>query len=70
VARDNFGVQLAGGQASLEATIFRIGHLGYVTPNDVIQALAAIEMALARAGHPVDLGAGVKAAMQIWLENA
>ncbi|HLO02737.1 MAG TPA: alanine--glyoxylate aminotransferase family protein [Symbiobacteriaceae bacterium] len=70
VARDGFGVQLAGGQAKLEATIFRIGHLGYVTPNDVILALAATEMALAKAGYPVEVGAGVKAAMQVWLENA
>lgn len=70
VARDGFGVQLAGGQAKLEATIFRIGHLGYVTPNDVILALAATEMALAKAGQPIKLGTGVKAAMQVWLANA
>lgn len=70
LAREGFGVQLAGGQAKLEATVFRIGHLGYVTPNDVLLALAATEMALAKAGHPVELGAGIKAAMQIWLQNA
>jgi aspartate aminotransferase-like enzyme len=70
VAREQFGVQLAGGQAKLEATIFRIGHLGYVTPNDLIQALAATELALAKAGHPIELGAGVKAAMTVWLQNA
>lgn len=69
VAREAFGVQLAGGQADLEATIFRIGHLGYVTPNDLIQALAATELALAKAGHEIDLGAGVKAAMATWLKS-
>lgn len=66
-ARERLGVQLAGGQAELEPTIFRIGHLGYVTPNDVIQALAATEMALALEGVEVTLGAAVAAAEQTWL---
>lgn len=67
IARERLGVQLAGGQADLEATIFRIGHLGYVTPNDVIQALAATEMTLALNGKDVKLGAAVAAAQQVWV---
>jgi aspartate aminotransferase-like enzyme len=68
-ARDQFGVQLAGGQSKLEATIFRIGHLGYVTPGDVIQALTATEMTLAAHGQPVTLGAAAKAAQEVWLRT-
>jgi len=68
-AREQLGVQLAGGQAELEASIFRIGHLGYVTPNDVIQALTATEMALALNGHPVELGAAVTAAQREWVRH-
>jgi aspartate aminotransferase-like enzyme len=68
-AREQLGVQLAGGQAELEPTIFRIGHLGYVTPNDVIQALAATEMALALNGVEVTLGAAVAAAQKVWMEQ-
>lgn len=68
-AREQFGVQLAGGQAKLEATIIRIGHLGYVTPNDVIQALAATEMTLAVHGVEVPLGAGVQAAQEVWVSH-
>lgn len=68
-AREQLGVQLAGGQADLEPTIFRIGHLGYVTPNDVIQALGATEMALALNGQDVKLGAAVAAAQQVWLDQ-
>lgn len=67
-ARERLGVQLAGGQANLESTIFRIGHLGYVTPNDVIPALAAIETALALHGQNVPLGAAVKAAQEVWVK--
>ncbi|HYG58637.1 MAG TPA: alanine--glyoxylate aminotransferase family protein [Symbiobacteriaceae bacterium] len=68
-ARDKLGVQLAGGQAKLESTIFRIGHLGYVTPNDVIQALAATEMTLALHGKEVVLGSGVAAAQKVWVNR-
>jgi len=68
-ARELLGVQLAGGQAELEPTIFRIGHLGYVTPNDVIQALAATEMALKLNGVDVPIGAAVAAAQKVWMEK-
>jgi aspartate aminotransferase-like enzyme len=69
-AREQFGVQLAGGQGDLEKSIFRIGHLGYVTPNDVIQALAATEMAVALQGGKFDLmGAAVAAAQKVWVEK-
>lgn len=66
-AREQLGVQLAGGQAELEAKLFRIGHLGYVTPNDVIQALAATEMALQLNNYEVTLGSAVAAAQKVWV---
>lgn len=68
-ARDRLGVQLAGGQADLESKIFRIGHLGYVTPGDVIQALAATEMALALNGYELTVGAAVTAAQKVWVNH-
>ncbi len=69
IAREKLGVQLAGGQAELENSIFRIGHLGYVTPNDVLQALTATEMTLALSGRDVQLGAAVAAAQQVWVRH-
>ncbi|MFZ5816216.1 MAG: pyridoxal-phosphate-dependent aminotransferase family protein [Bacillota bacterium] len=69
VARERLGVQLAGGQADLESKIFRIGHLGYVTPNDVIQALAATEIALALSGVEVPVGEAVAAAQKVWVSH-
>ena len=68
-AREKLGVQLAGGQGSLESSIFRIGHLGYVTPNDVIQALAATETTLALHGKLNKVGAAVAAAQNVWLTS-
>lgn len=67
-ALDTFGVQLAPGQGKMADEIFRIGHLGYVTPADVITALSATELALAHLGHPVTPGQGVAAAQRVWLE--
>lgn len=67
IARERLGVQIAGGQGDLDKIIFRIGHLGYVTPNDVLQALAATEMAVALHGGEVQPGAAVGAAQQVWL---
>jgi len=70
VAREQFGVQLAGGQADLADKIFRIGHLGYVVPGDVLQALAATEMALAQLGVDVQVGKAVAAAQEVWMRDA
>lgn len=69
VAREEFGAVLAPGQGKLKDAIFRIGHLGYATPHDVIAAVAAVEMALVRLGHPVPLGRGVAAAQTVWLDH-
>jgi aspartate aminotransferase-like enzyme len=68
-AREQLGVQLAGGQAKLESTIIRIGHLGYVTPNDVLQTLIATETTLALHGLDVQIGAAARAAQEVWIRH-
>jgi aspartate aminotransferase-like enzyme len=42
--------------------------MGYVAEFDVITALAALEQVLHELGHPVDFGAGVRAAQKIFAE--
>ena len=66
--RDDFGVTLAGGQDQWKGKIIRIAHLGYVDTFDTIIAIAAIEMALKKFGHAVEMGKGVAAAQEILLE--
>jgi aspartate aminotransferase-like enzyme len=63
--RDDFGVELAPGQADLKGKIFRIGHLGYVEALDIIGAFAALEVLFKRLGVKTNFGAGVKAAMEL-----
>ncbi|MBI2864529.1 MAG: alanine--glyoxylate aminotransferase family protein [Chloroflexi bacterium] len=50
VMREQFGIVLAGGQASLEGKIFRIGHLGYVSTKDIDDVMSALPHALRAAG--------------------
>jgi serine---pyruvate transaminase len=66
--RDRFGITIAGGQNSLKGRICRIAHCGYYGAFDVITAVAGLEMTLRELGHEVELGAGVGAAQQVFLD--
>ncbi|MGI2327941.1 pyridoxal-phosphate-dependent aminotransferase family protein [Planococcus sp. YIM B11945] len=67
--KKEFGMSLAGGQQHLEGKIFRIGHMGYCSPADMLQAIALIEICLIKAGKSVPMGKGTAAAQQIYLEE-
>lgn len=67
ILREELGVYLAGGKGSLSGRVFRFGHMGYVGEFDIITGIAAVEMALARLGREVQLGAGVAAAQKVFL---
>ncbi|MBI5427581.1 MAG: alanine--glyoxylate aminotransferase family protein [Nitrospinae bacterium] len=66
--RDDLGVTLAGGQDHWKGKIVRIAHLGYFDTFDIVIAISALEMALKKFGHKVDLGKGVSAAQEILME--
>lgn len=63
--RDRYGVVVAEGQGKLEGKVFRIGHLGYVYPEDVLRCLEALGSVLVSLGVRVDPRAGVEAAAQV-----
>ncbi|AII57740.1 class V aminotransferase [Dehalococcoides mccartyi] len=50
VMREEYNTVLAGGQGPLEGKIFRIGHLGWVTENDIKVTLDNLKSALPKAG--------------------
>lgn len=50
IIKEDSGVILSGGQLKLDGQIFRIGHLGYVNEQDIIEVLSAIEKALKKIG--------------------
>jgi aspartate aminotransferase-like enzyme len=51
VMEDEYNIILAGGQGKLSGKIFRIGHLGLVSEEDIRQALDALAEALPKLGH-------------------
>ncbi|CEG21708.1 Soluble hydrogenase 42 kDa subunit [Planococcus massiliensis] len=69
IMKQEFGMDIAGGQQHMAKTVFRIGHMGYCSPADMLQAIAAMEIGIAKAGGAVELGKGVRAAQEIYLNE-
>ena len=49
--RTEYDVVLAGGQGSMQGSLFRFGHLGYCSEEDIEQCLDALKSALPRVGY-------------------
>jgi aspartate aminotransferase-like enzyme len=62
---EKYGIVVAGGQGQVKDKVFRIGHLGYVSFEELLAALAALEAVLVDAGIAVEPGAGVTAARKV-----
>lgn len=63
------GVVLAGGQGKLTGKIFRLGHLGSVTVEEILGALGTMEFVAIGQGRPVEPGAAVAAAQRAALAS-
>lgn len=60
--RDALGVSVQGGQDQMKGKLVRVGHMGYVSPFDMLVAIGAFELALRDAGYSdFELGAGLAA---------
>ena len=69
VIKQEFGLIVAGGQQHLSGKIFRIGHMGYCSPADVLQTISAMEIGLLKVGKEIELGKGTAAAQQVYLNE-
>lgn len=58
------GVVLAGGQGKLTGKVFRVGHLGSVTVEEILGAIGTLEAVSVGFGRPVELGSAVAAAQR------
>ena len=67
--RDAYGITIAGGQDQWKGKMFRLAHLGYFDELDMLTMLSALELTLAKLGHPFEMGKGVGAAQRIFLEG-
>jgi serine---pyruvate transaminase len=68
VMTDKYGARVSGGQEPYKGKIVRIAHMGYVTHHDVLIAMTSLEMALTDMGFKCELGAGTKAAEEVFLK--
>jgi aspartate aminotransferase-like enzyme len=69
--RESFAAVVANGQAEMKGQLFRIAHLGYYDYLDTVGILAALEHVLARVtGQPVEYGAAVRAAQEVYSRGA
>jgi aspartate aminotransferase-like enzyme len=59
--RDSLGVSIQGGQDQMKGKLVRIGHMGFLSPFDMLIAVGALEMGLEQIGAKFELGAGVAA---------
>ena len=67
VLKKEFGLSIAGGQQHLKGKIFRIGHMGYCSPADILQTISIIEIGLTRIGMTIELGKGIKTAQEVYI---
>ncbi|MGZ4876343.1 MAG: pyridoxal-phosphate-dependent aminotransferase family protein [Candidatus Angelobacter sp.] len=69
--RESFAAVVANGQGEMKGKLFRIAHLGYYDYLDTIGILAALEHVLASVtGKPVEYGAAVRAAQEVYARSA
>ena len=43
--------------------------MGYIHPLDILTTISGLEMALKQLGYPVELGAGIRAAEEVWCDE-
>jgi aspartate aminotransferase-like enzyme len=67
--RNRFGAVIANGQGEMKGQLFRIAHLGYYDYLDTIAAIGALEHVLAAVGQKIELGAGLRAAQQVYTQT-
>ena len=67
IAREKYGITIAGGQEHLKGKIFRLSHMGYVDQFDVLTGLEVVELALKELGYSsFNFGDSVRAAMEVF----
>lgn len=62
--RDSLGVSVQGGQDQMKGKLVRIGHMGHLSPFDMLVAVGALEMGLQHIGAKIQPGRGVAAVQQ------
>jgi aspartate aminotransferase-like enzyme len=68
VLRDSYDTIIQGGQGRLEGQIVRVGHMGFVTIQDMVAFFSALELALRDLHQPVEPGQAIAACLRAYDE--
>lgn len=69
ILREKHHLTIAGGQDQAKGKVFRIAHMGYIDSTDILMAVGAIELTLKELGYPLELGRGVRAALEVFAKG-
>ena len=70
ILRDDYDTVIGSGQGRVEAQIARVGHMGFVTLQDMIAFFAALEPALKDLNQPVEPGQAISAVLRAHAETS
>ena len=68
ILRESYDTVIAGGQGRLEGQIARVGHMGFVTLQDIVSFLSALELTLRDLHQPVEPGQAIAACLRAYDE--
>jgi aspartate aminotransferase-like enzyme len=70
ILRDDYDTVIAGGQGRIEGQIARVGHMGFVTLQDMVTFFGALEQALKDLNQPVEPGQAISAVLRAHAETS
>ncbi len=68
ILRESYDTVIAGGQGRLEGQIARIGHMGFVTLQDMVSFMSALELTMRDLHQPVEPGQAIAALLRAYDE--
>ncbi|UXR79133.1 MULTISPECIES: alanine--glyoxylate aminotransferase family protein [unclassified Staphylococcus] len=60
-----FNITIAGGQGKLKGHILRVGHMGFISPNDLLPFVSSLEMILSTYRKENYIGKGTKVFLEV-----
>lgn len=63
--KSDFNIVIAGGQGKLKNYILRVGHMGFISPFDLLPFFASLEMILTEYRQPQYIGVATKVFMEV-----
>jgi aspartate aminotransferase-like enzyme len=68
ILRDSYDTVIAGGQGRIEGQVARVGHMGFVTLQDIVSFFSALELTLRDLHQPVEPGQAIAACLRAYDE--